>query len=270
MRKKYPVVTLCGSTRFKEEFYQVQKELTLRGMIVISVGLFGHSGDKEVWEGMADNSITATKQMLDDMHKEKIDMADEIFVVNPGGYIGTSTWSEICYARMVGKHINSLCPIDMIEIDIKVDEHKRMAEELAWQQMDWISHVQPYFDKENMTYFVYKKEEVFDPWFCEDVNMIDESELPFHGSKKRGYDPFSRFGKKKMARFIEDILMHHEAVGGTVRLSNERQKLLDEVEYYCSNLGINYPDGYPNKVSNEELQSFIESWSEFDPLPELK
>ena len=52
MKKKYPVITLCGSTRFKEEFMEAQKELTLAGNIVISVGLFGHSGDKEVWEGM--------------------------------------------------------------------------------------------------------------------------------------------------------------------------------------------------------------------------
>ena len=83
--KKYPVVTLCGSTRFKEKFLQVQKELTLRGYIVISVGLFGHSGDEEVWEGKDEDSLTQTKMMLDDMHKSKIDMADEIFVINPNG-----------------------------------------------------------------------------------------------------------------------------------------------------------------------------------------
>lgn len=52
MKNGYPVVTLCGSTRFKDEFMQAQKELTLKGMIVISVGLFGHSGDEEVWDGM--------------------------------------------------------------------------------------------------------------------------------------------------------------------------------------------------------------------------
>lgn len=46
---KYRVVTLCGSTRFKEDFLEQQKILTLQGYIVISVGLFGHSGDKEVW-----------------------------------------------------------------------------------------------------------------------------------------------------------------------------------------------------------------------------
>lgn len=46
---KYPVITLCGSTRFKEQFLEAQKRLTLAGNIVISVGLFGHSGDEEVW-----------------------------------------------------------------------------------------------------------------------------------------------------------------------------------------------------------------------------
>jgi len=47
--KKYKVITLCGSTKFKDDFMRVQKELTLKGNIVISVGLFGHSGDSEVW-----------------------------------------------------------------------------------------------------------------------------------------------------------------------------------------------------------------------------
>ena len=46
---KYKVVTLCGSTRFKEQFMDAQKRLTLAGYIVISVGLFGHAGDQEVW-----------------------------------------------------------------------------------------------------------------------------------------------------------------------------------------------------------------------------
>ena len=65
---KYKVITLCGSTRFKDEFIEAQKRLTLEGNIVISVGLFGHSGDDEVW-------AEGTKEMLDDMHKRKIDMA---------------------------------------------------------------------------------------------------------------------------------------------------------------------------------------------------
>ena len=82
MTGRYKVVTLCGSTRFKEEFMEAQKRLTLEGKIVISVGLFGHSGDSEVWEGMDEGTLTRTKEMLDDMHKRKIDMADEIFVIN--------------------------------------------------------------------------------------------------------------------------------------------------------------------------------------------
>lgn len=101
----YKIVTLCGSTRFKEEFERVQKQLTLKGYIVISVGLFGHAGDNEVWEDMDEGTVTQTKQMLDDMHKRKIDLADDIFVINVGGYIGESTQSEIEYAKACGKGI---------------------------------------------------------------------------------------------------------------------------------------------------------------------
>ena len=101
MVRNYKVITLCGSTRFKDEFYEVQKRLTLEGNIVISVGLFGHSGDDEVW-------TEGTKEMLDDMHKAKIDMADEIFVINVDDYIGTSTKSEIEYAKAHNKKINYL------------------------------------------------------------------------------------------------------------------------------------------------------------------
>ena len=110
---KYKVITLCGSTKFKEEFMKAQKDLTLKGNIVISVGLFGHSGDSEVWENMDEGTLTKTKEMLDDMHKRKIDMADEIFVINVGGYIGESTKSEIKYAKNTGKKIHYLEEIDL-------------------------------------------------------------------------------------------------------------------------------------------------------------
>ena len=108
MVKNYKVITLCGSTRFKDEFLKVQKDLTLQGNIVISVGLFGYSGDSEVWENMDEGTLTKTKEMLDDMHKRKIDMADEIFVINVDGYIGESTKSEIEYAKSLGKKVNYL------------------------------------------------------------------------------------------------------------------------------------------------------------------
>lgn len=87
---------------------ETQKCLTLEGNIVISVGLFGHSGDNEVWENMDEGTLTRTKEMLDDMHKRKIDMADEIFVINVGGYIGESTRSEIEYAQAHGKAVKYL------------------------------------------------------------------------------------------------------------------------------------------------------------------
>lgn len=105
---KYPVITLCGSTRFKKQFMEVQKRLTLEGNIVIGVGLFGHSGDQEVWDGMDEGTLSKTKEMLDDMHKRKIDMADSIFVINVGGYIGESTKSEIEYAKAQGKEVRYL------------------------------------------------------------------------------------------------------------------------------------------------------------------
>ena len=65
------------------------------------VGLFGHSGEDEVW-------TEGNKEMLDDMHKRKIDMADAIYVINVGWYIGQSTRSEIWYAKANGKVIQYL------------------------------------------------------------------------------------------------------------------------------------------------------------------
>ncbi len=100
---KYKVVTLCGSTRFRDAFLEAQKRLTLEGNIVISVGFFGCSGDRDV---LTEN----TREMLDDMHKRKIDMADEIFVINVGGYIGSATRSEIAYAGAAGKTVRYLEP----------------------------------------------------------------------------------------------------------------------------------------------------------------
>lgn len=93
---KYEVITLCGSTRFKEDFERVNRELTLAGNIVISVGCFGHTGDVFTDE---------EKVMLDDMHKRKIDMADAIYVINKNGYIGESTKSEIKYALEHNKRV---------------------------------------------------------------------------------------------------------------------------------------------------------------------
>lgn len=114
---KYKVITLCGSTKFKEQFMEAQKELTLNGFIVISPCIFKHSEDDieviEVFDKW-DNKIMTT---LEDMHKQRIDMADEIFVINYKGYIGDSTKSEIEYAMKQGKGIRYMYPDELITED---------------------------------------------------------------------------------------------------------------------------------------------------------
>lgn len=96
--KKYPVITLCGSTKFKDEFIEYTKRFTLNGYVVLSVGLFGHSGSPEAFE-------PTTKKMLDEIHRRKIDMSDMIFVINKDGYIGEGTRSEIDYAEKMGRSV---------------------------------------------------------------------------------------------------------------------------------------------------------------------
>jgi hypothetical protein len=95
------IVTLCGSTKFADEFAAVNRELTLQGYLVISVGVFGMSG--------VDNADDV-KLALDELHKRKIDLADYVYVVNPGGYIGHSTRNEITYARSRGIEVSYLVP----------------------------------------------------------------------------------------------------------------------------------------------------------------
>ena len=94
------------SNVFDAQFLAIQKF----DMLLLSGGeaFFGHSGDNEVWENMDEGRLTRTKEMLDDMHKRKIDMADEIYVINVGGYIGSSTRSEIEYALSTGKTVYCL------------------------------------------------------------------------------------------------------------------------------------------------------------------
>ncbi|MBD8591206.1 hypothetical protein IFT92_26060 [Peribacillus simplex] len=94
------IITLCGSTKFKEEFEKINSLLTLEGNIVLSVGVFQHS-----------NNIIITdeqKEKLDFLHKRKIDISDEIFVINVNGYIGSSTQSEVDYAIMKQKTVRYL------------------------------------------------------------------------------------------------------------------------------------------------------------------
>ena len=94
------VITLCGSTRFKDDFFAEQRRLTLEGHIVISVGLFGWD------EGRPEDVLgEETKAMLDELHLRKIDLADRVHVIDRDGYVGSSTAREIEYAHTAKKHV---------------------------------------------------------------------------------------------------------------------------------------------------------------------
>jgi len=97
------IVCLCGSTRFYKQFQRLNYEETMNGNIVLSVGFYPHSS-KEV-HGENIGYTKKQKEKLDQLHMRKIDMADEIFIINVGGYIGESTKKEIEYAKSLGKKI---------------------------------------------------------------------------------------------------------------------------------------------------------------------
>jgi hypothetical protein len=102
-----PLVCLCGSTRFYDEFQQANYDLTMRGEVVLSVGFYPHAkAQPGHGEGVGHDS--ADKVRLDELHKRKIDLADYVLVLNVGGYIGESTRSEIAYARAHGKPVRYL------------------------------------------------------------------------------------------------------------------------------------------------------------------
>lgn len=102
LAERAEVVTICGSSRFKTEILAEVARLTLDGKLVISLGLFGHH-DLPAYNW--DTDASDLKTMLDALHRQKIDMADSVHVVNPGGYYGESTAREIAYARSLGKPV---------------------------------------------------------------------------------------------------------------------------------------------------------------------
>ena len=96
-----PKVCLCGSTKFKDKFLEIARDLTLEGYIVTMPLVFGHSGD---------NINEVQKEYLDEVHKAKISDADLIYIINVDGYIGNSTRNEINWALKLGKKIEYLEP----------------------------------------------------------------------------------------------------------------------------------------------------------------
>ncbi len=91
---RFPIITLCGSTQFKSLFHKINKQYTLAGYVVLSVGVF--SADEK------------NKEQLDTIHRQKIDMSDEVFIINFHNYIGKSTAAEIKYAKSIGKIVKYL------------------------------------------------------------------------------------------------------------------------------------------------------------------
>lgn len=114
------IICLCGSTKFKEAFEKAERDIALRGEICLTVGLFGHI------EGLDMNG--ETKRKLDILHLQKIDLADEIFVLNVGGYVGDSSLREISYAMSMKKSVVFLEEKFAIDTMLKAKE-----KEFKWE-----------------------------------------------------------------------------------------------------------------------------------------
>ncbi|HRD60367.1 MAG TPA: hypothetical protein PLZ93_21630 [Nocardioides sp.] len=102
------IVVLCGSTRYFEEFQRQNLRLTLEGAIVLSIG-FDDASDDQLRDA---GRLPADMEMLQQLHLRKIDLADEVLVLNVDGYLGESTRREIEYARRLGRTITYLVDAD--------------------------------------------------------------------------------------------------------------------------------------------------------------
>lgn len=111
-RERRRIVCLCGSTRFSKAYQDANFQETLAGRIVLTIGC-----DTKSDEGL--KLSTEQKAQLDFLHLDKIEIADEIYVLNVGGYIGTSTSREICFAQRLGKRIRTLEPISLHLFEIE-------------------------------------------------------------------------------------------------------------------------------------------------------
>jgi len=94
---KREIITLCGSTRFRDQFREIERKLTMEGKIPLPPAFYGKA------EGM-EYSPEIAKHLFE-LHLDKINISDGIYVINPGGYQGESTQKEIDYAKSRGKSI---------------------------------------------------------------------------------------------------------------------------------------------------------------------
>lgn len=109
-RAGFPIVVcLCGSTRFSQAFRDANLTETLAGKIVLTIGCDMRTDD-DIFGHMAEDELRHTKAALDALHMHKIELADEVLILNVDGYIGESTRRELNYAQALGKYIRYLEP----------------------------------------------------------------------------------------------------------------------------------------------------------------
>ena len=117
------IITLCGSTRFKDEYEEIAKKLALEGHCVLSVNMYSHADNIELTQEQ--------KIQLDNAHKQKISISDAIFVINKGGYIGESTFSEIDWAQRMKKDIYFLENINQEEENTEENKDSTTTENIS-------------------------------------------------------------------------------------------------------------------------------------------
>jgi hypothetical protein len=121
METKPTIVCLCGSTRFVDLFDQASLRETLAGKIVLSVGSHQRS-DEELFRNSSPLVVRTLKRDLEWLHLRKIEMADEVYIINPNGYIGLSTCDELWYAAALGKIVRFLEVPDGLTLEQLWDE----------------------------------------------------------------------------------------------------------------------------------------------------
>ncbi len=160
MSEQPVVVCLCGSTRFYQTFQKVNLEETLAGRIVLSIGNYGAT---DVELGIKPDS--EQKAMLEELHLRKIDMCDEVLILNVDGYIGPSTWGELVYAVGQAKRVRFLDRKAGAELMHKVFEafggdsatlcgavydHAPDGDSASWADLPCVlapGHALPHYDK---------------------------------------------------------------------------------------------------------------------------
>ena len=273
MVDKYKVVTLCGSTRFKDEFIAAEKRLTLEGNIVLSVGFFGEVED-------------SAKEMLDDIHKRKIDMADEILVINVDGYIGSSTQSEIEYAKTAGKPVRYLenhedCFIPCIDLDEAMAKLKTLEKDIRryFEVMRMAETPEnPEFQKKFNAFYRIRRDEAWRSEFYQLMEDFRKKDDPYFGEvllrlHQRTGQIEPSFASKMLATLNADMpiwdsnilrVLHLKLTGTTPELKISNAVVLyDKIRRW-------YQDFFQTDTARGILQRFDLEFPEFTDMSPTK